>query len=161
LEIMTFKQQFQRIKKIETEINRNLFIACAVVTIVAMAMLLLEFFTRGAFPTAQISLFYLGVLLLYSLHKEMVRWLGQRQVERQGEYFVYAWIILTTTLYIVNFFAKDLYSCSAAGEPLDTLEKISVITLEVLAIFILTRILKILKICLTRNQFFKKIKESD
>lgn len=159
--MVTLKNQFQRIKAIEVKINKHLFITCAVVTIVVMVMLLLEFFSRGAFPATQISLFYLGVLLLYSLHKEIVRWLGQRKVERQGEYFVYAWIILTTLLYIVNFFTKNFYSFSAEGEPLDILKKISIITLEVLAIFVLTRILKLLKICFTKNQFLKKIKESD
>lgn len=147
---MTLQTQFQGVKTIEARINKNLFIICAAVTVVVMAMVLLEFFTRGIFPSAQITLFYLGVLILYSLHKEMVRWLGQRKVERQGEYFVYAWIGLTTILYIINFLTKEYYSYSTQGEPLAILKGISILTLEVLGIFIFTRCLKILKVFLIK-----------
>jgi len=155
---MTLNNKFQRIKAIESKINRNLFIICAVVTIVVMAMVSSEFFTRGAFPPSQITLFYLGVLILYSFHKEIVRWLGQRKVERQGEYFVYSWIVLTTLLFIINFLTKEHFSYSAKGEHLNTLREISVLTLEVFAIFIFTRIMKMLKVLLARKQLLKKIK---
>ncbi len=152
---MTLKTHLQNIKTIETKINRNLFIICAVVTVVVMVMMLLEFFTRGVFSPTQINLFYLGVLILYSLHKEIVRWLGQRKIERQGEYFVYSWIILTTLLFIINFLTKEHFSYSAEGEYLGTLREVSILTLEVFGIFILTRIMKMLKICLVRNRILK------
>lgn len=155
---MKINNQLQHLRMIETGINRNLFLICAGVTIVAMAMAALGFFTRGEFPTTKMSLFYLGVLIIYSLHKEMVRWLGQRKVERQGEYFVYAWIGLTTTLYIVDFLTKGYFSYSPQGEYLTAVREVSVITLEVLAIFIFTRILKLLRVVLTRRQIFKKLK---
>ena len=158
---MILKNQFQRVKEIETKINRNLFVICSVVTIVVMAMVLSQFFTRGAFPPTQITLFYLGVLILYSLHKEIVRWLGQRKIERQGEYFVYSWIILTTLLFAINFFTKGYFSYSAEGEHLNTLREISTLTLEVFVIFIFTRVMKMLKICLVKRQLLKKIKGSD
>ena len=152
---MTLKTHLQNIKTIETKINRNLFIICAVVTVVVMVMMLLEFFTRGVFLPTQINLFYLGVLILYSLHKEIVRWLGQRKIERQGEYFVYSWIILTTLLFIINFLTKEHFSYSVEGEYLGTLREVSILTLEVFGIFILTRIMKMLKICLVRNRILK------
>jgi len=158
---MTIKGQFQRIKTIETGINKNLFRICAAVTVVVMVMMLLEFFTRGAFPSTQISFFYLGVLILYSLHKEVVRWLGERKVDRQGEYFVYAWISLATALYLIDFFTKNYYTLTANGDSLDVLKRVSILTVEVLAIFIFTRVLKIMKICIARNQFLRKIKEND
>lgn len=157
----TIKNQFQRIKTVEVSINKHLFIICSVVTLVVMVMVIAEFFTRGSFLSSQISLFYLGVLILYSLHKEIVRWLGHRKAERQGEYFVYSWVSLTTILYIVNFATKNYYSVNSEGLSIDILQRISILTLEVLAIFVFTRLLKILKVCLIRGQFLKKIKEND
>lgn len=158
---MTLKNHLQHVRQIESQINRNLFVVCGLVTIIVMAMLLMEFFSRGKFPPTQITLFYLGVLIIYSLHKEIVRWLGKRKIERQGEYFVYVWIILTTLLFVVNFASKQYFSYSDQGDYLYTLRKISVLTLEVFAIFIFTRLLKILKICLMKDHIFKRIKGSD
>ena len=154
-------QQFQRVKVIEAGINKHLFIICSVVTIAVMAMMLIDFFTRGNLFTVQIAPFYLGVLMIYSLHKEIVRWLGERRAEHQGELFVYAWIGLTTALYIINFVSKNYFSVTVEGLSINTLQSTAVLTLEVLAIFILTRFLKILKICLTKKCFYKKIKDND
>lgn len=149
------KNQIEYVKKIETDINKNLFIICAVVTVVVMVMMVLEFFSRGSFPATQVALFYLGVLILYSLHKEVLRWLGKSRMERQGEMFVYAWIILTTVLLVINFLTRNYYITSPEGAPLDTMRRLSVLTVEVLGIFISTRILKMLKICLVKNHLFK------
>lgn len=149
---MPVNNKFKHLKEIEAGINKNLFLICGVVTIVIMFMITIEFFSRGAFPPTSISLFYLGVLIIYSLHKEMVRWLGKRKIERQGEYFVYGWIGLTTCLYIINFLSKDYFVYSAVGEPLTTLKESSILTLEVLGIFILTRCFKILKVLLAKPQ---------
>ena len=159
--IMKQNQRFQHIKTIESGINRHLFIICAIVTIVVMAMTLIDFFTRGNLFTVQIAPFYLGVLVIYSLHKEIVRWLGQREAERQGEAFVYIWIVLTTTLYVINFATKNYFSVTPEGLSINTLQSATILTLEVLAIFIATRFLKITKICLTKKSFFKKIKDND
>ena len=158
---MRQNQQFQHIRTIESGINRHLFVICAIVTIVVMAMTLIDFFTRGNLFTVQIAPFYLGVLGIYSLHKEIVRWLGQRSTERQGEIFVYIWIGLTTALYAVNFATKNYFSVTSEGLSINTLQGTAVLTLEVLAIFIFTRFLKILKICLTKKHFFKKIKDNN
>jgi len=158
---MTLINHLRYVREIESKINRNLFIVCSLVTVIVMVMLLMEFFSRGDFPPTQITLFYLGVLLIYSLHKEVVRWLGRRKIERQGEYFVYAWIILTTLLFLINFFSKQYFSYSEQGEYLYALRKVSVLTLEVFMIFIFTRVLKILKICLIKDHLFKRIKDSD
>ncbi|MDO8303058.1 MAG: hypothetical protein Q7T18_07445, partial [Sedimentisphaerales bacterium] len=84
---MKQNQRFQHIKIIEAGINRRLFIICGVVTVIVMAMTLIDFFTRGNLFTVQIAPFYLGVLVIYSLHKEIVRWLGESRPERQGELF--------------------------------------------------------------------------
>lgn len=158
---MKQNQKFQHIKTIEYGINKHLFTICAAVTIVVMAMTLIDFFTRGNLFTVQIAPFYLGVLVIYSLHKEIVRWLGERSVERQGELFVYTWIVLTTALYIINFATKNYFSVTAEGLSISTLQSTTVLTLEVLAVFIFTRFLKILKISLTRKGFLKKIKDND
>ncbi|MFH1423442.1 MAG: hypothetical protein ABIG29_00605 [Candidatus Nealsonbacteria bacterium] len=158
---MKQNQRFQYIRTIESGINKHLFIICAIVTIVVMVMTLIDFFTRGNLFTVQIAPFYLGVLVIYSLHKEIVRWLGERRVERQGELFVYAWIGLTTGLYAINFATRNYFSMTAEGLSINTLQSTMVLALEVLAIFIFTRFLKILKICLTRKHFFRKIKDND
>ena len=155
------KQRFQHIKIIEAGISRRLFIICGIVTVIVMAMTLIDFFTRGNLFTVQIAPFYLGVLVIYSLHKEIVRWLGESRPERQGELFVYAWIGLTMTLYIINFASKNYFSMTNEGISINTLQGVTVLTLEVLAVFIFTRILKISKICLTRKSFFRKIKDND
>ena len=111
-----------------------------------MLMAAIEFFSRGLFKFSNMSMFYLGVLIIYSLHKELVRWLGEKKTVRQGEYFVYSWIALTTALYLINFFSQNYFSYSPAGHPLNTLNEISILSLEILAIFIFTRALKMLKI---------------
>lgn len=138
-----------------------MFLICAGVTLIAMVMTVIEFFTRGAFPPARIGLFYMGVLVIYSLHKEMVRWLGQSKVERQGEYFVYAWIGLTTLLYLINFLSKDYFVFSPLGEKMPVLRDASIITLEVLTIFILTRIMKLMRIILTKRKILDHLKNSE
>ncbi|MBI2624750.1 MAG: hypothetical protein HYW70_00175 [Candidatus Nealsonbacteria bacterium] len=142
---MAQRKYLEHLKAIEARINKNLFFICSAVTIAAILMVLIEFFSRGVFPPTRINLFYFGVLIIYSVHKELVRWLGRKEVERQGEYFVYSWIGLTTTLYIINFLTKDYFNYSPSGQTLDTLRESTIITLEVLAVFIFTRSLKIMK----------------
>jgi len=141
---MPKNSRIKNLRKIELGINQNLFIVSSIVTIVAMILVVTDFFARGAFLPARINFFYLGVVLVYSLHKEIIRWLGEKEVRRQGEYFVYAWIILTTALYVVNFFSKDFYGYSAEGYKIGTLRDISMLTMEVLGVFIFTRLLKLL-----------------
>ena len=146
------KKEIKNLRKIEGRINRNLYAICAVVTILTMTTILVEFFTRGDFMPANIELFYLGVLVIYSLHKELLRLLGKKSVSRQGEYFVYAWIFLTAILYLVNFLMKGYYTNLSTGEQLTILKDLSVLTIEVLAVFIFTRSLKILKILIIKPQ---------
>jgi len=114
-----------------------------------------DFFTRGIFLPARISIFYLVVVMIYSLHKELLRWLGEKQPKRDGEYFVYAWVILTAVLYAINFFSRDYFSYSKQGTPLGTLRDISILTIEILAVFIFTRFFKLLELK------FKKDKNSE
>ncbi len=137
-------------KKIYNEefgINRTLFNISIFVTILAIAMMLTEFFTRGLFPATKIGVFYVGVLLIYSFHKEALRWLSKaadREIIRRGEYFVYLWIILTAILYLVNFLTKDYFVISDTGQELTALSEITFTTLEVCAVFIFARVFKIL-----------------
>jgi len=144
--------KFKPLREAEKKVNDHLFLICSVVTVIVMVMKLTEFFSRGSFYPEKMGFFYLGVLVIYSLHKEMLRWLGKRKVERQGEYFVYSWIVFTATLYVVNFFTKGYFSQTQEGLSLNTLNDISIISIEVLAIFILTRSLKILKVVLDKRK---------
>lgn len=136
----------EKFKETELKINKNLYRICAFTTVVAILISLVEFFSRGRFPPAGMNLFYIGILILYTFHKELLRWLGEKEVERQGESFVYLWIIITTVLYIVNFLTKNHFAFSPQGEGVETLREISVITLEVVAIFVIARVSKIIKI---------------
>lgn len=154
---MKQKDQLKQIKSIELGINSHLFVICAGVTLAVMAMTLIDFFTRGNLFTVQIAPFYLGVLVIYSLHKEIVRWLGERKVERQGEFFVYIWIGMTTALYIINFATRNYFSVTQEGLSISTLQSTTILTLEVLAIFLFTRFMKVLKIYLTKKDVFRKI----
>ena len=140
------KQQLSEVRKIELAINKNLFIICAFITLMAMIMILVEFFTRGSFPSSEMNFFYVGVLFIYSIHKELLRWLEEKKIERQGEWFVYSWIGLTIILYIINFLTRGYFSYSSEGVALESLREVAVTTLEVCAIFIFTRLSKTIKI---------------
>jgi len=139
-------KQPEEIRKIELKINKNLYLICSVVTVFAMIVILVEFFSRGFFYPARIGIFYLGILVIYSLHKEIIRWMGERTLERQGQYFVYTWIGITLILYAVNFFTRDYFRYNIYGETSTVLQDVSMLTLQVLAIFIFTRWLKFLRI---------------
>ena len=139
----------KNVQLIEGNINKILFNICLFVTIIALAMVLVEFFSRGLFPPTNISVFYIGVLLIYALHKEALHWIQQKGTtyqQRRGEYFVYTWIIVTAFLYLINFISRDYFSYSANGQQLFTLTEMTFTTLEVGAVFILTRAVKITKI---------------
>jgi len=139
----TNDKKVKEVRKVETVINQNLFFICAIVTLVAMVLMVTNFFSRGSFLPAKIGFFYLTVVLIYSLHKEFIRWLGEKKSRHQGEYFVYAWVILTTALYVVNFFSHDYFSYSKEGFPISTLADVAYTTIQVLVIFVATRIMKI------------------
>lgn len=144
--------QKEDLRAIEANINRNLFIVCALVTLATMAVMTVDFFSRGNFVSPRMDLFYLAIVAIYSLHKEFLRWLGEKKDKHNGEYFVYAWVILTTVLYVVNFLSRDYFSFSREGYQVGTLRDIAYLTIEILAVFILTRFLKFLEI------FFKEKK---
>jgi len=140
--------EIKKAREEEAGLSKNLYLLCTFVTLVTMALIVIEFFSRGVFFPNHMDLFYIGILAIYSLHKELIRWLGQRKIERQGEYFVYAWVILTTILYIVNFASEDYYITLPQGGPNGVLRDVSVLTLEVLVVFIFTRCLKIVRLAL-------------
>lgn len=133
-----------KIKQIgEIEINHKLYVICSSVAIVTMVMVLIEFFSRGLFSITRISPFYVGILLIYSLHKEFIRWLGESR-DRRGELFVYAWIGITFLLYLIDFFTKGYFTQTPEGEISPVLENLNLITLEVGAIFLLTKFMKVI-----------------
>ncbi|MFC1663949.1 hypothetical protein ACFL0A_02395 [Patescibacteria group bacterium] len=146
------EKNLKRIREIEFAINRNLFLICAVITLTTMIIASIEFFGRGAFPSSRISFFYVGILVIYSVHKELLRWLEEKKIERQGEWFVYSWIGLTLVFYIVNFLTKDYFDSSSEGLPLGSLTNITVLTLQVCIIFLLTKLSKVVKISLEKNE---------
>ena len=147
---MTKKTELARIRKSEGLINRHLYWICGLITIIVMTMMTIGFFSRGVFPSPKIGVFYFGVLIIYSFHKELLRWLGEKKVERQGEYFVYAWIGLATILYIINFLSKDYFGYSPQGVSLGALREVCFTALEVFGIFILTRGSKLLRVLLEK-----------
>jgi len=140
-----------QIIKTETKINNVLFWLCSLITIMTVVMTLLEFFSHDEYPPTSISLFYVGVLAIYSLHKEAIRFLEQTSAEksqkqRKGEFFVYFWIIMTAILYLINFLCKNTFSHTANGEETTALMNATYLTLEVGIVFIVARILKLLMI---------------
>lgn len=139
-------------RKVEARINQNLFVICSIVTLATMALMVIDFFSRGGFLPANINLFYLAVLVIYSLHKELIRWLGEKETKRNGEFFVYTWVLLTTALYLINFFSHDYFGYSKEGYRLGALRDISVLTIEILGIFIFTRFSKLLGIVWRKNK---------
>lgn len=67
-------EDVEEFKRVEEDVNRHLYLITAVITVIAMALILVRFSTGGAFLSSGISFFYVGVVLIYSLHKEMIRW---------------------------------------------------------------------------------------
>jgi len=133
-----------KIIKIETRINNVLFWLCFFVTFLAIFMALLEFFSKGEYPPSNINIFYVGILIIYALHKEALRFLERSQskrVTKGGEIFVYVWIIMTACLYLLNFLTKGFYTQDSTA-----LLSMSFTALEVGAVFVLARILKLLMI---------------
>lgn len=147
------KDTIKKLTKVEFSINKNLFRITTAVTVLAMFMLSVEFFTRGSFPSAKgVTLFYIGVLFLYSFHKEALRWIQKKGDERQGEKFVYAWIGMVIILYFINFLSGCRFTFSPEGAEYATLDKITITALEVFVIFVITRVSKMLKIKSFKNR---------
>jgi len=139
----------EQVIKVETKINNVLFWICFFITILTVIMVLVEFFTRGEYPSSHIGIFYVGVLAIYSLHKEAIRFLEHAspgKTPKKGEVFVYLWIILTAILYLINFLTKNHFSYTQYGEETRGLMDATYLTLEVGAVFILARILKLIMI---------------
>lgn len=145
------EEKLKKVREIELAINKNLFRICAIVTFIAMFMVTVDFFSRGLFSPSQVGFLYIVVLFVYSVHKELLRWLGEKKVERQGEHFLYSWIGLTITLYVVNFLAKGYFSYSPEGIPLTALNEACLLTAEVAVIFLLTKLSKVIKLVLERK----------
>jgi hypothetical protein len=139
----------EQVIKIETKISNILFWLCFLITIMAITMYLIEFFSRGGFPSSRIGLFYVGVLAIYSFHKEAIRFLEHARSTRsskQGEFFVYIWILLTAGLFLLDFLCKNYYSINNNGEALMALTNIAYTAIEVGAVFVIARILKLIMI---------------
>lgn len=144
--------KMNEIRKIEKAVNAKLFLICSLTTFLLMGTIAIEFFTRGNFPPSQMNIFYVGVLLIYSLHKEMLRWMGEKEKERKGEWFLYAWIIFAVSLSFINFITKGYFSFSEEGHPLNTLAEVHTTALEVGAVFLSTRFSKMLRFCFKRKR---------
>lgn len=145
----------QKIIESELKISNVLFGICFFITILAIAMALLEFFSRGIYPPSNINIFYIGVLAIYALHKEAIRFLQKSEAKRrskQGEIFVYIWIIMTAILYVINFLTDNYFSQTPDGSAIDSLMRISFTALEVGAVFVLARILKLVMIRFLYNK---------
>lgn len=145
------QEELNKIRDIEFSINKNLYLASGFITIVTMAMALVEFFGRGSFPPPGINFFYIGVVFLYSVHKEMLRWLEEKRTDRHGEIFVYSWIALTVILYVVDFAKKGYYTHSPLGLTLNSLSGVTLTTLEVCGIFIITKLSKVINVILEKR----------
>lgn len=141
--------EHEQAHSVERQINNTLFTICLTVTYAAIGMALVRFFTRGEYVSDEINLFYFGVLGLYSLHKEAMHWLMEREElpnRRRGEYFVYLWLGITLGLYVVNFISNGFFTRGANGTELHTLQEITFTALEVAAIFVASRFLKIIRL---------------
>ena len=144
----------QGVKSVERQINDTLYAICLAVTYAAIGMSLVRFFSRGEYVSDEINLFYFGVLGLYSLHKEAMHWLMEKEElvnRRKGEYFVFLWLIMTFVLYVVNFATNGYFMESSHGEELHILKEITFTALEVGAIFVASRFLKILRMYITER----------
>ena len=139
----------EKVIQLETKISNTLFWICFSITFLTIFLSLVEFFSKGEFPPSRINVFYIGILTIYALHKEALRFLersGSEKGQKRGEFFVYLWIIITAVLYLINFIKKDYYSYSLDNRELSSLMNITFTTLEVGGVFVLARILKLLMV---------------
>lgn len=129
----------------EKEVNQQLFFITAILSFITMAMFLVSFFSKGEFPPSSITVLYLGVLVVYAIHKESLRWMKgpQQDLKRKGELFVYIWIFFTAFLYIIDFLNPGKYNIDSSTNP--ALQSATILSLEILVIFILTKGSKVAK----------------
>ena len=146
------EENLSKIREVERSVSKNLFLICVIITVIVMAMATVEFFSRGSFFPSRIGFFYIGILFIYSVHKEMLRWLEEKGKDRQGEYFLYSWIGLTTIFYVINFLTKDYFRISLEGKPTECMSEVAVITLEVAGIFLIARLSKVIKTILMKKE---------
>lgn len=131
---------------VENTISIALYRVCMYVTAVAMVMVVVRFFSRGAFPPDNINVFYIGILALYSLHKEALHWILEKEAwpdRRKGEQFVYGWFVLVASLYFVNFLSGDLFDSRYDGGHSHALKEATFLALEVGGVFVISRFIKI------------------
>ncbi len=137
----------EHIKQDELRINDTLFYLCVFVTLVAVGVTLFRFFGYGRTGVVSMNAFYIGVIAIYALHKEAMRWIldgTEVSTHRHGEKFVYFWIIVVAILFLINFVSGGAYPGDREGAILtDT----SLMALEVGAFFLIARIAKIARIC--------------
>ncbi len=145
------QEKLKTIRRAEIAINKNLFTICVVLSLITMGIVGIEFFSQKIFPSSKISFFYIGILFIYSIHKEMLRWIGAKRIERQGEWFVYAWIGFTIILYLINFSTKGYFNYPLGDTSSESLNQIAFTTLEICGIFILSRVSKMAKIILEKK----------
>jgi len=48
---------FKKLRKTESDINRTLFVICSIVTVATMVLLVSDFFSRGTFLPPRINFF--------------------------------------------------------------------------------------------------------
>jgi len=128
-------------KKVELNINDKLYLISALLTFLTMLMFSIEFFSKNTFPEVKLRTFYIIVLLIYAIHKEALRWAGTMEIDRRGEFFVYLWILFAIIIYIIDFFSKNYFT----KEDSSVINDITLTSLQVLAIFIISRISKIIQ----------------
>lgn len=131
---------------VENTISIALYRVCMYVTVIAMVMVAVRFFSRGAFPPDNINVFYIGILALYSLHKEALHWILEKETwpdRRRGEQLVYGWFVLVASLYFVNFLSGDWFESTYDGGHSHTLKEATFLALEVGGIFVASRFIKI------------------
>lgn len=136
-------QTSRNLKINEMKINHRLYRICYLITIITMILVIIQFFSRGYFSIQNFGFFYIGILFIYSFHKESIRWLGEVR-DRRGEYFVYIWIAITIFLYLIDFFSKGYYSHTPDGRVNNSLNDLIKLTLEVGAVFVLTKTMKVI-----------------
>lgn len=109
---MSNKKKKQR----ETWKNTDTFLYALTVlwTTSAMAMTVVEFFQlKVPFKVPRtMPLAYFIFLITYVLNKEAMRWLKRVRKKKRGEYFLYAWWLLTFVLYLISSVSEERYQVS-------------------------------------------------
>jgi hypothetical protein len=134
-EVFDIKEKLVYVKKNWiNEPSLIVFVFTYLYTIILIVTIIIDYLTKNFRTPEELIQVYQWLLAIYVTFKASDRWiLKLRWKSRSGEFFVVAWLLLTTAMYLSEYFTEGQYTTPPA---------IINITKEVLIIFAFSKSLK-------------------